>query len=664
MQFPRSICKSILKSTALASLGLVLFLAIQPKASASEQCPNPVYAFTNTNAFGTLCLSSGVLGGTFTQLGSGPFAGYTGLGDFAGNLYIDGQYFWQVNPANGSVTGIGQGAVNCRELGSTPSGVMYCLDNSNNKILYSVNPTNGALSAIGSGTNLPIGGGGTIALSTDDPQLYVTQISGSGSVLYLLNTSSGLAGEIAPVTFDGTPVYIQSMVYAEGQLYATSNNVPTQICASNDGIYTLSVTSGNASFVTCTSVWVYGMAAGPVSTFTYKQPYAFTGGYDGATPLAGVTIDRAGNLYGTAYAGGVGYGTAYKLTPQTNGIWAFKTLYPFAGGNDGAGPAARLIFGTNGSLYSTTFHGGDGTGDCTVGYTGCGTVYNLTPPLTPCKTARCPWTETLLYQFQGGTDGLFPYQADLLFDRSGNIYGTTLYGGLYGDGTCAERWNCGTVYELKHMGNSWTEILLHSFNGNPDGAEPYSGVIFDSAGNLYGTTYRGPNGGTVYQLTPLGGGWTESPLLFSGCCDISAGLIFDSAGNLYGAAGSGGGWDGGFAFRLTSPGWTLADLYDFDDDNRGAGPNSTLVMDSAGNLYGTTAGLGSDYGTVFKLTPYNGSYIQTVMYRFTDGSDGAYPYGPLVFDTSGNLYGTASAGGNLSDCSGAGCGVVFEITPN
>ena len=127
------------------------------------------------------------------------------------------------------------------------------------------------------------------------------------------------------------------------------------------------------------------MNAGPISTFTYKKLHDFTAGSDGATPLSGLTMDQVGNLYGTAYAGGAGYGTAYQLL-NTGTSWSFSPIYTFAGGNDGQGPASRVVFGPNGGLYGTTTHGGDGTGDCTFGYTGCGTVFNL--KRQPCRTAR------------------------------------------------------------------------------------------------------------------------------------------------------------------------------------------------------------------------------------------------------------------------------------
>src|SRR5208282_1998382 len=209
----------------------------------------------------------------------------------------------------------------------------------------------------------------------------------------------------------------------------------------------------------------------------------FTGGPDGGYPIAGVTLDRAGNLYSTAFLGGGagGFGTVYQLKPRASG-----------------------------------------------------TVFNLTPFPSFCKTALCPWKETLLYSF-GPPDGITPNLGDLLFDQAGNIYGTTIYGGNQ---------SSGTVYELTPSGSGWTECVLHSFSGR-DGAFPNNGVIFDNAGNLYGTTTGGGSGnsGTVFKLTPSGSGcqgWTESILYsFQNGRDGGApyaGLIFDPSGNLYGAS--------------------------------------------------------------------------------------------------------------------------------
>ena len=210
---------------------------------------------------------------------------------------------------------------------------------------------------------------------------------------------------------------------------------------------------------------------------TYNILHSFSGGGDGGTPSAGLIMDRAGNLYGTAQYGGAGNGTVFKLSHPGSG-WILSTLYAFQGGNDGLGPEARVIFGPDGGLYGTTTSGG---------FQGYGTVFELRPPVTACKSAICPWTETVLYRFQGGSDGIDPAYGDLSFDPMGNLYGTTSGGGLQ---LCSGN-TCGVVFKLARSGGGWTESVLYSFTGGNDGGTPYSGVILDSTGNLYGTAYYG-----------------------------------------------------------------------------------------------------------------------------------------------------------------------------
>src|SRR5208283_5470708 len=182
---------------------------------------------------------------------------------------------------------------------------------------------------------------------------------------------------------------------------------------------------------------------------TYKVLHNFTGGQDGGGPSAGLTMDRAGNLYGVTYDGGSGYGAVFKLK-RVGSAWLFSPLYSFAGGNDGAGPnLAPLVFGPDGSLYGTTYQAADG--GC-YGGNGCGTVFKLQPAAAACKTALCPWTETVLYRFTGGSDGGNPV-GPLVFDKTGNIYGTARFGatpGCFGYG-------CGTVYKLTKSGGSWIQ---------------------------------------------------------------------------------------------------------------------------------------------------------------------------------------------------------------
>jgi uncharacterized repeat protein (TIGR03803 family) len=243
------------------------------------------------------------------------------------------------------------------------------------------------------------------------------------------------------------------------------------------------------------------VAATPAHAQTLTVLYNFGNGPVGSEPDSGLIVDHTGSLYGTTYDGGTqDYGTVYRLSRAGSG-WTVTPLYSFLGGTDGAYPVADVAFGPNGTLYGTTSGGGNG---------GYGTVFNLRPPASVCKTVLCPWTETVLYRFTGGSDGgfgNFPYgYADVLvFDRAGNVYGTTPNGGAYG---------YGVVFKLTQSGGSWTESVLWSFTGGDDGANPLSGVIFDSAGNLYGTAESGGTHGegVVYELSPSESGWTQSTL--------------------------------------------------------------------------------------------------------------------------------------------------------
>ncbi len=219
---------------------------------------------------------------------------------------------------------------------------------------------------------------------------------------------------------------------------------------------------------------------------------------------------------------------------------------------------------------------------------------------------------------------------------------------------------------LTPSNGSWTESVIHAFTGTSDGANPYSSVIFDTAGNLYGTTFAGgAHGyGTVFQLTPSGAGWTENTLYsYQGSADGGApfgGVVLDNAGNLYGATASGGSGSGGTVYKMTpsNGSWTYNLLYSFIGSAYLPGAYGSLTMDAAGNLYGTTAKDGAyGAGSVFKLTPSNGGWTETDLYDFPGGTAGAVPYGSVLIDASGNLYGTASAGG------ANGYGVIWEITP-
>ncbi len=409
--------------------------------------------------------------------------------------------------------------------------------------------------------------------------------------------------------------------------------------------------------------------------------HAFDPNPGGLHPYSGLISDTAGNLYGTTAVGGTyNVGAVFELSPRQGGGWTQKVLHSFNNnGSDGYLPYASLIFDAAGNLYGTTAGGGTGS-ECT-GSPGCGTVFELSPG------HGGSWTETVLYSFDMG-HGAWPF-AGLIFDAHGNLYGTTVGGGAY--------WQ-GTVFELSPgHGGSWTETVLYSFAGGADGEALYDGLIFDTAGNLYGTTYYGGGStaclggcGTVFKLTPTGGGnYTEAPIYrFQGSRDgeyPNSGVIMDSGGNLYGTTQYGGTgsecsgydrWHGGCGtvFEL-SPGhggsWTESVLYSFSNNGSdGTYPLAGLVLDANGDLYGTTqyGGTGSKCsggcGTVFELKPRSGGgWTEMVLHSFNNnGSDGSNPYAGLTFDTAGNLYGTTWMGGSGSECV-SGCGTVFELSP-
>jgi uncharacterized repeat protein (TIGR03803 family) len=343
-----------------------------------------------------------------------------------------------------------------------------------------------------------------------------------------------------------------------------------------------------------------------------------------------------------------------------------KVLYSFKDdGADGAGPHASLIFDADGNLYGTTVFGGTPRSGCKN--QGCGTVFQLTP------ATKGRWTEKVLHSFQdNGVDGLEPV-ANLIFDASGNLYGTAPAGGAHG---------VGTVFELTlGAGGMWSETVLHSFAGYPtDGEYPYAGLIFDAAGNLYGTTYEGSVGaGTVFELMPSADTWTESVLYTFGKNGTHdgglpyAGLIFDGTGNLYSTlsiAGDRGGKAVGLVFQLApgGGGWTERMLYGCDIKgcaDQGGDARGSVIFDSAGNIYSTTS-VGGAYvkhcggvgcGTVFQLThKSNGNWTEKVIHSFGNGKDGELPYAGLVSDAAGNLYGTTESGGAY------GGGTVFRLT--
>jgi uncharacterized repeat protein (TIGR03803 family) len=340
----------------------------------------------------------------------------------------------------------------------------------------------------------------------------------------------------------------------------------------------------------------------------HLQSFAFNG-TNGSGPDGGLVVDGSGNFYGTTGTGGAwGFGVAYEINATSE-----STLYDFkgSGSGDGAEAIGSLIFDSAGNLYGVTSVGG--TGDCVFGETvGCGTVFELSPP----SFKGGPWTETVLYSFQGldNSDGSKPF-AGLVFDDAGSLYGTTFDGG-----NSACDYGCGTIFELSPPsipGGTWTETVLHSFTGGTDdGLGSLAQLVFDEAGNLYGTTYEGglQNYGTVFQLSPPsapGGTWTES-LIYSfhksGMAVPVAGLTWGPNGSLFGTAY--GGKASGGVFSLTPSGqgeWTYKPVYEFLTP---ANPQAGVVFGGPSALYGT-AGLG---GFVYEISYSGGSVTETKLY--------------------------------------------------
>jgi hypothetical protein len=413
-----------------------------------------------------------------------------------------------------------------------------------------------------------------------------------------------------------------------------------------------------------------GMLLVPVlaAAQTYSVIHNFSGGSDGANPMAGLTADAAGNLYGTTFDGGSqncqhGCGTVFKMY-RHNGLWLLTTIYAFQGGSDSANPAARVIFGPDGALYGTTT--GGQYASCAAG---CGSVFRLRPPVTFCASVSCPWTKTTLYAFQGTPDGSSPQGGDLVFDATGNIYGTTYDGGHSAQGT---------VFKLTHSSNGWSEAVLYSFTGLTDGAHP-NGVAFDGAGNLFGTAYAGGNvnirdgdygKGVIFELTPSGAGWTQTVIYaFTGAGSDGAyplaGLTKDGSGSFYGSTGSGGTGacsNGGVHYGCGTIFHGLSTIFALPNGLGGygpLGPSAALTLDAAGNIYGVTLNDGAnDDGNVFKLTA--GEYAYTSLHDFYSEDDSGYEsVGSVTIDSSGNLFGTTVYGGYPTN----GTGVVWEITP-
>lgn len=408
------------------------------------------------------------------------------------------------------------------------------------------------------------------------------------------------------------------------------------------------------SFVTASVLFVLlNSAWGGVK---FKVLHAFAGGTDGVFPVAPPVFDPMGNLYGVTASGGTGGGCS------TNGCGVMYELHP-----NGAQWGERILydFSTTNSIQTISpagpltpdpngsFYGVDSVGGDAV--CDCGEVYQM-------SRVSGVWTRTTIHDFVGNgfgsSDGGYP-GAGLLRDAAGNLYGVAVQGGSFGDGA---------VFMIAPNGDgTWIESIIYNFSGPRDGAGPFAPLVMDANGTLYGTTQgSGIYGyGTVFKLTPSSGNWTETTLYdFTGGSGGGSpvfGVVLDSAGNLYGTADTGGGNLVGTVYKLTPTKgiWKYLLIHTFSGNGDGGNPSSTVTLDSAGNLYGTTLYGGLyQYGTVYKISNVNGKWQETVLHSFTGGNDGWQPYGGLTVDSSGNVFGVAGQGGRY------GFGVAFEISPS
>jgi len=430
--------------------------------------------------------------------------------------------------------------------------------------------------------------------------------------------------------------------------------------------------------------------------------YSFQGGTDGQWPVGQVVFDAAGNLYGATMGGGStnchSYqqcGTVYQLSPplQPGDAWTETVLHVFQGNADGDGssPYGGLAIDEAGNLYGTTATGG--TGNCFVLgiLMGCGTVYEVSPPAQQGDS----WTEQVLYSFQSGADANTP-TGDLVFDKAGNLYGASLYGGGHGT-NCGDPYftNCGAVFELSPPGGAWTEQVLHGFRGLPapsasitfgDGANPNGGLAIDNTGAIYGTTqiggfacaYNKPLGcGSVFKLAPpakQGQPWIETilhrfdPGTQDGAVPLG-GVTLGPRGILFGTASQSGPKFGGIVFSLSSPMgnssfWQEAIVYGFSGRVNGYHPEGSLKTYAGNSACGTTySGTGDAFqGSVYCLDLSGGQWTLDELHGFAGLPDGEGPTAGVTLGSFGNLYGTTENGGTGTSCT-FNCGTVFEISP-
>jgi uncharacterized repeat protein (TIGR03803 family) len=411
------------------------------------------------------------------------------------------------------------------------------------------------------------------------------------------------------------------------------------------------------------------ITATPTAAQTESVLFSFTASDPiGAGPYAGVIKDSVGNLYGTTEGGGThGDGTVYQLVPPSisGGAWTLNVLYSFNGSTDGGTPLGGLTLDSAGNLYGTAYKDGSPT------FKG-GVVFELSPPAS--SGGAWTYNVIYTFGTSGSSDGANPW-GNLIFDSAGKLYGATFGGGSGSKTFCGSVGCGTAYELSPPSGGSgaWTETVLYNFapSGSPDGFTP-NGVMFGAGGVLYGTAEQGGlhGDGTFFRLTPpsvSGAAWTERNIYHFGVSAIDAKgpnvLTVGPGGVLFGTSEHGGTKDAGTVFELshsTSGAWTESVLYSFLDGDDGSTPVGGVTVGGGGNLFGTTLAGGSDsQGTVFRLKPPSvsgGPWTKIILHNFTNSPDGSGPFANLLL-SGGTLFGTTLNGGPASS------GVVFSVVP-